>query len=77
MKQADINKLDAIPHGAPCSVAYVRKGLNLALIKGTLEQRKPMGAWRVNTFARSATGFIKPDDKVVFFENNHFRVDLP
>jgi hypothetical protein len=77
MKQADIDRLDAIKGGAPCRVAYVRKGLTVAIISGTLEKRKTGGAWRVNSYLRSCTGFITPDDKVIIFKGNHFRVDLP
>lgn len=77
MKKKDIKRLDAIPHGTECRVAFVRDGLNVAAIAGLLQQRRPGGAWRVETPDAAAWGFINPEDKVTIFKGNSFRVDLP
>lgn len=70
-----MNRLDGVPHGNPCSVAYVIDGLTVATIKGVMNQRRPGGAWRIET--HGVTGFILPQDRVTPFKGRHFRVDLP
>ncbi|HRR33106.1 MAG TPA: hypothetical protein P5026_03330 [Kiritimatiellia bacterium] len=76
MNMRGIRRMDRIAHGAPVSVAYVKNGLNVVTIMGTMEQRKPLGAWRINTLGRDSSGFVRPEDRVTFFEDGHIRVDL-
>ena len=76
MNARDIERLNGLAQGTRCHVAYVRAGLNVAMITGVLTRRGPCGPWRIDNPDRSATGFIEPEDRVTFRGDDRFRVDL-